>query len=338
MSDAAETVGGSGGADRPVKKQKCGENETAISDLGGPVEDEATARKKLQDAGFDPDSPQLLETARAFGWPLEHVIHFPMTYFCSVGDLKMCRYLLSNGASTTKTWDDDEDYDDTAHDGRVNLIPLPIHAAARGGQLHVCKWLCEHGGRGDIRKANDRNRTPLFLAVIQCQRETYRWLILNEALCPNDDGIVSMRLIQEGFSPLGLDERPQALEWAESAVRTHEGFMTFLMGTHLREVTAFNRERLAEMLHAKFHSLHSVNLILDNLTEDQQLLLWNNEQKRDKTNCVLQYLSGHPGIRQHIADMLGVVRGRELRIMRQLEVMLRRYLEEVPRRGATTRS
>jgi hypothetical protein len=148
-------------------------------------------------------------------------------------------------------------------------------------------------------------------------------LILNEALCPNDDGDVAMNLVEDTFlTERDRPERLHVLEWAEGAVKTHEGFMTFLMGTCRIEVPTFSRDRLVAMLHAKFRSVDSVNLILENLSQDQQLLLWNNEQRRDNTECILQCLSGHPGIRQTIADMLGVVRGRELRIIRNLELVL----------------
>ena len=324
MSGAVEAVGGSAGADRPSKKQKRDETEAAMlmASLGGPMEDEATARKKLQDAGFDPDSPQLVHH---FG----DEILIPMTHFCRIGDLKMCRYLLSKGALATQTWHDDSDDDDDA-----NYIISPMSAAASGGHVHICKWLCEHGGRGDIRKVNRHWFSPIYTAVENTstrladsrrrQRETYRWLILNEALCPNDDGIVEIDHVREAFLPdEGRAEGPRVLEWAEGAVRTYDGFMTFLMGTFIREVATFSSDRLAAILNTKFCSIESVNLILENLSQDQQLLLWNNEQKR---NNILQCLAGHPGIRQNIADMLGVVRGRELRIMRNLEVIVAKVL------------
>ena len=339
MSDAAEAVGGSGGADRPCKKQKRDETEAAMlmARLGGPMEDEATARKKLRDAGFDPDSPQLLQTrtlVEVDGSDFDNY-HIPMTHFCRVGDLKMCRYLLSKGAFATQAWNDDEDADD------VNIMPSPMVAAAQGGQVHICKWLCEHGGRGDIRLTNNYYFSPLCNALmfegltlhadsarIRRQRETYRWLIMNEALCPHEDGNVDKILIGEAFWSEGaVDEGPHVLGWAEGAVQTYDGFMMFLMGTSRREMPAFSRDRLAAMLHTKFRSIDSVDLVLENLSQDQQLLLWNNEQKRD--TGILQCLAGHPGIRQSIADMLGVVRGRDLCILRQLGPKLRSYFEEV---------
>ena len=118
-------------------------------------------------------------------------------------------------------------------------------------------------------------------------------------------------------------------EWAEGAVRTYDGFMMFLMGTHRRVVPPFRKENLESMLKEKLLATDSVSAIMNHLPEDQQLFIWNNEQKNKHRNCVLQYLSGHPGIRQSIADMAGVVRGRELRIMRQLGTNMSNYIEEV---------
>ena len=308
-----------------------------MASLGGPMEEETTARKKLQDAGFDPDSPQLLQQHKLF--QVDGDVHLaydiPMTYFCRIGDLKMCRYLLSKGALATQTWDDDDDDDsDDDDDIDANDIMSPMSAAASRGHVNICKWLCEHGGRGDIRKVNRNWFSPIFtaveytstrLAANRRQRETYRWLILNEALCPNDDGIVEIDLVREALLTEGhRNEGSYMLEWAEGAVRTYDGFMTFLMGTFIREVATFSSDRLAAMLNVKLYS-DSVDLILENLSQDQQLLLWNNEQKR---NNILQCLAVHPGIRQNIADMLGVVRGRELRIMRNLEVVLQRYFKK----------
>ena len=344
MADAVQAAGGSGRADRPSKKQKRDETEAAMlmASLGGPMEEEATARKKLQDAGFDPDSPRLLRAVIPSGGWYDNA----MARFCRVGDLKMCRYLLFKGASATQTWNDDDDDDDEDDDSDddvdANTICSPMYAAALGGNLDICKWLCQHGGRGDIRNVNRYWTSPMQATVtytapwfansirIRRQRETYRWLILNEALCPNDDGIVEISLIREALqSDGGRNERMHMRDWVEGAVRTYDGFMVFLMGTHRRVVPPFRKDDLEKLLKEKLLTPDSVSAIMKHLPEDQQLFIWNNEQKNKHRNCVLQYLSGHPGIRQSIADMVGVVRGRELRIMGQLKTKMWDYIEEV---------
>ena len=70
-------------------------------DDDGEVENEADASAKLIERGFNPDN--VGEASRPLGEPCIYPRKLlnPMTYFCIKGDLKMCRYLLSRGASTT---------------------------------------------------------------------------------------------------------------------------------------------------------------------------------------------------------------------------------------------
>ena len=334
MSDAVDSAGESGGGDWPAKKSKHNE----IVAFGGPMDDEETAREKLEEAEFDPDKPDDLlhdtSVKDIFG------SFNAMSYFCTLGDLQMCRYLLSKGASTTQSWDDDFDVDDYDSDDdpdirELNRIPSPMYAAARGGHLNICKLLCEHGARGDIRKTNDFFYSPLCVAIYVAGRvgptesenirEVCRWLILNEALCPRDNGFISDNLLDEALEAIeNTDEAPYFLGWAEDAVQTHDGFMTFLMGTYPREVPTFTAEGFEMMLEKKFHSPVSKEIILNHLPDAQRRLLW----REERNGCALQCLSGHAGIREHIANMLGVARGRNLRILRELQRRLTSYVEE----------
>jgi len=74
--------------------------------LGSPIEDEATAKQKLDDAGFDPvDANKACKVARADGvmlkWTVTPMVHFAAAGASLAGDLPMCRYLHANGASVT---------------------------------------------------------------------------------------------------------------------------------------------------------------------------------------------------------------------------------------------
>ena len=62
------------------------------ADLGGPIEDEETAKRKLADAGFDPVN---LTGTQFVGCPDDDGFWMatPMDQFCAAGDLKMIRYL-----------------------------------------------------------------------------------------------------------------------------------------------------------------------------------------------------------------------------------------------------
>ena len=329
MSNAVESAEESSWDSRSAKKQKCFGTKV----FGGPMDDEETARKKLKEVGFDPERPDHCKRIAIDGKIDPYV---PMVYFCTVGDLGMCRYLYSKGASTYENWWD-ATYDLYIGDSTIgieeekmlNSVPTPMYAAARGGHLEICKWLYEVGGWKDIRWTSTSFDSTLCIAVScisKCadptererQREICRWLILKEALCPCDNGVISGGLLKEAFRRCIFgDEAPYFLGWAEDAVQTHDGFMAFLTGTYLRDVPAFTKEGFDRMIREKFRSSGSAFLITASLSRNQQQYMWENEHRR--SSCVLQCLSGHPGIRKHIADILGVVRGRDLRILRELE-------------------
>ena len=196
-----------------------------------------------------------------------------------------------------------------------------MYAAALGGHLEICKWLCDHGARGDIRMVNDGYYSPLYVATRGIHygedesgpfRQICRWLILNEALCPNDDGVVCADYIEEACG--GYTEATILRNWARDAIAEHDNFLVFLMGTHVPE--PFSTEELVKLLNQKLRSADSVSAIVKSLSEHEQLYVWKKEQRQPS---IVQCLSGHPGIRKHIADMIGVVRGRDLRILRGLE-------------------
>lgn len=154
-------------------------------------------------------------------------------------------------------------------------------------------------------------------------RQICKWLILNEALCPDDDGVVSEDRIGEAVGGYSKDMWGYSIgitflrNLASDAVREHDNFLVFLMGTFPH--AQFTTEELRKLLNQKLRSPNSVTTIMESLSEDQQLSLWNSEQRPPS---IVQCLSGHPGIRKHIADMIGVARGRDLRILRGLKTTL----------------
>ena len=135
----------------PQSKKRGGGDDEKETDkiiaFGGPMYDEATARKMLKEVvlvsaeyaedgeaviGFDPADEALDDLYIVFGCS-HHIT--PMIYFARKGDAKMCRYLVSRGASTTKC--SKEDY--------LYKYPLyPMFAAAKHGYLDICKLLYEY--------------------------------------------------------------------------------------------------------------------------------------------------------------------------------------------------
>ena len=109
MSDDSSAGGGDQPPAKKLKRSDDDEDETTTEKFGGPIEDEATALQKLEQAGIDPDLLQIeydVEVTDSITW-----IQTPMEYFCRVGDLPMCRYLLSKGVATTGGREDDDEYE-----------------------------------------------------------------------------------------------------------------------------------------------------------------------------------------------------------------------------------
>ena len=207
--------------------------------------DEATARKILQEVvlvpaertqdgeaviGFDPDN-EALDNRYMVLW-VSHFYAFeitPMIYFARKGDLKMCRYLVSRGASTTKEsscgfW-------------------CPMYAAASRGHLDVCKFLFANGGKNGIRRVNAGDWTPVAAAALNEHHAVVRWLVLEGALCANDSSevveggrlypkIENSDLVSRNLDRKKVDRsRERLVEWAEEITQCHASIITFLQGT-----------------------------------------------------------------------------------------------------------
>ena len=322
-----ESVGDGGVIREPkLKKRRTDRDGEGEFQHDGPVEDEETAREKMKEAGFDPDDVTkecaLSESAcERIGEEVTLLIGemHPMTYFCLIGDLKMCRYLLSKGASTTATstcgwW-------------------FPMYAAAFMGPLDVCKWLYDHGAKEDVGRRNGET-SPLQAAVSQyCidRKNTSRWFILKGALSLNDKpGFVYPRLMRRDVRPRSYDERPQLQEWAKQSIQTHSGFMTFLLGT--LPAPTFTQAALTSLLTERLQTRDAAEMVMADTPAHRYECLWSKITKR--TTTPVCYLGGEKiGILELIADYAGVVRGRDLRILRSLINPLSEYLKEIPEGG-----
>lgn len=266
------------------KRRKCGDGDEEA--FGGPMYDEATARKMLQEAelipavyaedgeaviGFDPDD-EALDNLYNFEDNTDAAEVTPLIYFARKGDAKMCRYLLSRGASTTKM---------------TPARSSPMHFAAQEGHLEVCKFLQANGGH-DIWRGNDVSGwTPLCLAVYYGHYEVVRWLVLQGALCAdtNFEEIEGDRIFPENCGEHVRDRISAScvglVEWAKGVTQSHSALVTFFLGTQPRAPD-----------------------------KDQ--------------NRTLQCMSGQPGIRKHIGDFVGleVTKGNQLRILRNVADVL----------------
>ena len=273
------------------KRQKCGD--------GGPMYDEATARKMLEEVvlisaedneygeeaviGFDPDDAALDNVYDEVDGFLDVT---PMTHFAKKGDAKMCRFLASRGASTTKS-----------------TSTRPMYLAALEGHLGVCKFLQANGASHDIWRENATyGWTPFHTAAFHGHDEVVRWLVLQGALCANgnseslDEGV---RIYPKNYRGNGIKDwrRPtrslisrqceRLVGWAEEVTQSHSALVMFLLGT------------------------------LPPSPGKEQ-------------SCILQCFSGHPGVLKHIGDFVGleVTKGKHLRILRNVVDVLPSFIKD----------
>ena len=161
------------------KKQKGGQKqEDAVANFPM-METEATARLKLREAGFDPDA-SVNDIALVDITPTLTIGATPMLYFCRKGDIPMCQYLLSKGASTTE-----------------QRLSFPIMSAVSADNLEMCKWLYVNGAQSHVRRETRTGCTPLGVAAKNNNDELVRWLVLHGALCADDStDIVDCELIR----------------------------------------------------------------------------------------------------------------------------------------------
>ncbi|CAB9502905.1 expressed unknown protein [Seminavis robusta] len=190
----------------------------------GIIEDYATAKRKLIEAGFDPDdcvtavNPPYSSRPQDVGeW---HSIT-PMIYFCYHGDLPMCRYIFNHGGVITR-------------DGEPFWFPM--YAAVNRGNLAVVKWLFTNGAKADVlERAHRSHYSPWSICWIHPDREERlaigRWFLANGAvaLTASTLAIDLKAQVRSGMK----DYRPYVLSWSQDVVKAHDSFQAFLMGTKI---------------------------------------------------------------------------------------------------------
>ena len=144
-------------------------------------------------------------------------------------------------------------------------------------------------------------------------RETYRWLILNEALCPNDDGIVEFGHVKHTVvrwlvlkGALCPYESSEDIEWQRFYPRDEKSRNYNSYHFH------FTREKLEEWSERVTQTHASIITFLHGALPPTP---------RTDGRCILQCLSGHPGIRKNICGFVGrqeVTKKKHLHILRQV--------------------
>ena len=186
--------------------------------------------------------------------------------------------------------------------------------------MEVCKWLFDHGAARDVKRrcSNEYHflwpgrsralaaRSPLcaaFLGDFAENQSLSKWFIMNGALCKDDgSGDLDFEKMQVElfmhFPILPLKEgRKALLEWATDLHGARTSFLLFLSGA-LPPPHHTGIRKLLDMMRCAC----SIGQVVQ----------------------PLHLLVGKPGVLELVGDYVGVVRGREARIIRQLTEMLPR--------------
>ena len=210
----------------------------------------------------------------------------------------MCRYLISRGADCRK-------------EGPGGSSPM--HMAAANGHLKIVQFLYHDGGaQDDIRKQADDGDFALRVALWNGHVDVWKWLILNEALSArNYYGVIDDTIMRNNLFPTGYfswkkdDKRLTVLSWVQDAVTTHNNFNIFLKGTII--------------LSAVFRR-HPNN---EYATRSKRM-------KLSPSSSLLIMLKGKSGILQLIGAYTGYSKSNDLRIFRQLIILLPAFIEDTP--------
>ena len=223
-----------------------GPKRRRLLDAGGPIEDDETARQKMRDAtvyargvdgtwleyaGFDPDNVADVKSVDKHNQDAFRESSItPMGYFAQRGDLPMMRWLYVNGA-------------DTRDVEVMNYFPMLM--AALTLRVEVCKWLFDRGAAKDVKRRACGNypghlgfphgRSPLTLSLGDGREDLNRWLILNGALCKDDEsGELDVEIMRQDLGSKHrvdhVQKRKALLEWATDLHRPRTSFLLFLSG------------------------------------------------------------------------------------------------------------
>ena len=95
------------------------------------------------------------------------------------------------------------------------------------GHLSVCQWLFEVGASADITKANNNDRTPMWVACEKGQLSVCQWLILYGALNDEEDHVNDNIIIRD------VRTNPQsaaALQtWSQEMISIHSTFLNVVL-------------------------------------------------------------------------------------------------------------
>ena len=175
---------------------------------------------------------------------------------------------------------------------------FPILAAAENDHLDICKWLFEYGGdaKYQINKKSSGGNTPLW----KSKGNTSRWLLRNGG---------GQHLSRRAMSNLQIDGKKETNSnllfwWMRENIQLHDTFILFLCGAAAITSTTSSSSKYSDGDIRKYTRKRKIH----------------QDQERS-----LQILDGHPGIMELIGDYVGVIRGKELRMLQEFNDLVIEY-------------
>ena len=287
----------------------------------GPVEDDETAREKLQEAaGFDPDDVHTAtsDSERPRMEPFCWRNITPMTHFAYYGDLPMCRYLYHvRGASTLAPSDEQKTTEGAG-------FWFPMHAAVYQIRLDTAKWLFNNGAKADARRLSRMgspfggcftkdyicafSRREKIKGDLLMKTDLAKWFILNGAM--ERGGRTDRSIAVTCFTGLtnptyawpGRDGvKAFLLDWCDDVLRQDAAFQTFLLGT--LPIPEYSVDALKYFCSKKVGSDKCASYLIDGaISIGKGQAVWDDLVRKPALNSCLASL---PGVTERIASFVG---------------------------------
>ena len=222
----------------------------------------------------------------------------PLHHFCKFGNLLIVRLLFLIGADCTQLC-----YDF-----------FPMLVAAQCTHLDICQWLFEYGGdaKSQINKetsdGENNGETPLQQSYKAWQNgwdkegRTCRWLLLN-----GGGQHISSQAMHRFATTGGEGETKSNLLvlWMRENIQLHDTFLQFLCGAKTIMITSSSSSSLSEP------------------NDDGTRQCKRKRQIHQERS--LQILDNHPGIMELIGDYVGLIRGKEIRMLKEFNELVIEY-------------
>ena len=309
----------------------------------GPVENDETARQKLQEAGFDPND---VHTARS-DLENEELRYWynitPMTHFAFYGDLPMCRYLHHIRGASTKTATEE-------HRAEPNKdVPwFPIYAASSNNKFQILKWLCLNGAISESLKGDDFGESPLGLIISDFDRnrksleerrtrlDLVKWLIL-EGVLEDDLGKTDPEKLRSFLRELTHchggwaqeEVKGVFLDWLKEMLAANCAFHVFMLGT-IRN-PQYSIAEMKRVLGRRIGSVEAASMLVDTAVKDgSERDIWDQLiVDSGRTTSSNSCLASFDGVLEKIGDYVGIIReGKKIKRVKTAQDIARNVTTE----------